>query len=354
LRLLSDPHVRQALISLALLLGSYFAARFASYLLGLLVETAARRTTTMLDDALLSALKQPITYLLFILGAWGALHRLPAPAGIVSRLDLGLFVISILLVTLAFMRSFGILLSWYTSSSRFADSSGLAAEFGPMLRRLGQLFLGVLAVIAILQRLGVNVLSLVVSLGVGSLAVGLAAQDTLANMFAGLALMFDRPFRIGDRIKLASGDVGEVETIGMRATLLKTLDDTILIIPNSVLVKERVVNQSRPTHHITTRVEVGVAYGSDLALVKRILAEAALRCELVERERAPVVLITKFADFSVNFLLIFWTRDYRQQGQAASDVHQEIDRRFREAGIEIPFPVRQIIQSGAAPPRSEG
>lgn len=350
MRFLSDPDVREGLISLALLLGSYFAARFVSYLLGLLVERATRQATTSLDDRLLSALKQPITYLLFIVGAWGALHRLPAPEGLVSRLDRGLFVIGVLLITLALMRTYGILLAWYTSSSRFADGSGLAAEFGPMLKRLGQVFLAVLATIAILQQLGVNVMSLVVSLGVGSLAVGLAAQDTLANMFAGFALMLDRPFRIGDRVQLASGDLGDVEQVGMRATRIRTVDDTILVVPNSVLVKERLVNQSHPTRAIVTRIEIGVAFDAHLALVRRVLTESALAVDKVDPEHAPVVLFAKFTDYAIVARLVFWARDYAEQGLAVSDVHEEIQRRFREAGIAIPFPRQRVVQEGAAAP----
>ena len=114
-------------------------------------------------------------------------------------------------------------------------------------RKLGKIFIVVLAAITLLQHFGVNVASLVVSLGVGSLAIGLAAQDTLANMFAGFTLMLDRPFRVGDRIQLATGEMGDVEAIGMRATRHPDLDETILVVPNSVLVKERVVNLSRPT-----------------------------------------------------------------------------------------------------------
>jgi small-conductance mechanosensitive channel len=99
----------------------------------------------------------------------------------------------------------------------------------------------------------VNVSSLVVSLGVGSLAIGLAAQETLSNMFAGFTLMLDRPFQAGERIRLASGEVGDVLAIGMRATRIKTLDETILVVPNNILVRERLVNMSRPALHLTTR-----------------------------------------------------------------------------------------------------
>jgi MscS family membrane protein len=198
------------------------------------------------------------------------------------------------------------------------------------------------------------VASLVVSLGVGSLAIGLAAQDTLSNMFAGFTLMADRPFRVGDRIRLATGETGDVQEIGMRATLIQTLDETLLVVPNSLLVKDRVVNLSRPSRGLTTRVEIGVAYGSDLSLVRGLLAEAALASEHADRERAPEVLVTRFTDFAVTVMLVFWVRDYTKQGLAVSQVYEEIERRFRERGVEIPLPVRRlIVEPPEAAPRAQ-
>jgi MscS family membrane protein len=342
----ADPRLRELLLSLAILLGSYLVARLAGFLFRKVLTRGARRTATTLDDRLVPALGPPLTYALFLVGAYAAVHRSPLPAAWSNRLDTALFVLSVLLLTLAFIRAYGILLTWYTTEAR-PGGDGLATEFGPLLSKLGKVLISVVATITILQRLGVNVESLVVSLGVGSLAVGLAAQDTLANMFAGFALMLDRPFRIGDRIQLASGEVGDVVTVGIRATRLKTLDETILVIPNSILTKEKVVNQSLPTPHMTTRVEVGVAYGTDLGRAKAALAEAALASEHVDAERPPVVLVTRFADSSINLLLIFWARSFAERGVAASEVHEEIVRRFADAGIEIPFPVRKILQEVA-------
>lgn len=353
--LAGHPRLAEALVSLAILLGSYLAARFLSFVFGKVLAHAAARTATTLDDRLIAALERPLTYALFLVGASVAVERLPVPERWTGRLDSILFVFGVLLVTLALVRGYGILLEWYATESRHAAAEGAAREFGPLFSKVGKLFIALLAVIAILQRFNVNVASLVVSLGVGSLAVGLAAQDTLANMFAGFTLMLDRPFRIGDRIQLASGELGDVEAIGIRATRIKTLDETVLVVPNSVLVKERVVNQSRPTRHITTRIEVGVAYGSDLARVRRILSEAALASGHVDGERAPVVLVTRFADHCVNLRVIFWVRDYLEQGLASSEVHEEIYLRLAEAGIEIPFPVRRLIhERGASAPASHG
>ena len=302
-----------------------------------------------LRELLIQALKRPITYALLLIGAYAGVHRLPIQDGWTAGLDDAIFTIAVALVCLAAIRAHGVLLAWYSSTPPLSAETGVTREFGPLLSKLGTIFVIVVATIAVLQHFNVNVQSLVVSLGVGSLAVGLAAQDTLANMFAGFTLMLDRPFRIGDRIQLSTGEVGDVEEIGMRATRLKTTDDTVLIIPNSVLVKDRVVNQSRPSRHLTTRLDVGVAYGTDLAVVKRTLVEAALASDRVDRDRQPVAVVTRFGDMVIQCRLSFWVRDYTEQGLALSDVHEEVYRRFREAGIEMPLLVRRLVQEEARP-----
>jgi small-conductance mechanosensitive channel len=212
------------------------------------------------------------------------------------------------------------------------------------------IFIVVLAVITLLQHFGVNVASLVVSLGVGSLAIGLAAQDTLSNMFAGFTLMADRPFRVGDRIRLASGETGDVEAIGMRATLIRTVDEAMLVVPNSALIKERVVNLSRPTRVLTARVDVRLAHGSDLRAVRALMTETARESPFRQAEREPVVMVTALEDAGVRMQLVFWVRDYAEQGLAQSDVQERIDRRFREAGVRLSVPTHRVVLEAETPP----
>jgi small-conductance mechanosensitive channel len=342
--MLSDRWIRELLVSLAILAGSYLAARAVSYLFAALLARAARRKATVLDSRLVKGVERPVSKALFLLGVYAAVHRSPLPPHWIRRLDEGLFVLAVFLLTLAAVRSYGMVLAWYGASPKMTAGDRLAAEFVPFLGKAGNVVIVLLGAIAILKHFGQDFSSLVVSLGVGSLAVGLAAQDTLANMFAGFTLMLDRPFRIGDRIQLASGEVGDVETIGMRATRIRTGDETTLVVPNAVLVKERLLNLTQPTRAITSRVDVGVAYGADLERARRILVEAALASEHVDHEREPVALVTRFAEFSVVLRVVFWAADYTQQGLAVSQVHEEIYRRLRDAGIEIPLSPRTVIQ----------
>lgn len=338
-----DPQTRDWLVTLGVLSGAYVAARVIAYVTGRLLTRAVQRAGGAFDLRLVKALVGPLTYALFLVGAYAALHQLPAPDAWLRRFDDALFVAGVALFTAAAQRGYALLMAWYTDPQRPGVTEGPAHEFGPLFSKTGKIVIALAAAVAVFQHFHVNLGSLVISLGVGSLAVGLAAQDTLSNMVAGFTLMLDRPFRIGDRVVLASGEVGDVDAIGIRATRIRTVDDTVLVVPNSVLVKERLVNRSRPTRHIVCRVELGVAYGTDLSRAKDILRAAALASPHVDAERPVTVLVTGFGESALNLLLVFEARDYLDQGLAISTVHEEIYRRLVEAGIEIPYPVRRIV-----------
>jgi len=342
--------IHELLISVAILAGSYVAARLLSLLFGKVITSTAATSDAALDHRLAMALRGPLTNALFLVGAYMALHRLPEREGWVNRADGVLFVVGTLLLGLALVRSYTILLVWYTTESRHAAGDGLAQEFGPLFSKLGKLLIVTVAAMVVLHHFSVSVSSLVVSLGVGSLAVGLAAQETLSNMFAGFTLMLDRPFRIGDQIQLSTGETGIVRAIGMRATRIFTPDETTLIVPNSLLVRERLLNHAEPSRQVTARIEVGVAYGTDLEKVKAILRESALLSEFVDGQRLPITLVTRLADSAVSLLLIFWVRDYSHLGMAKSQVYEEIYRRFRDAKVEISLPVRKMIQEAVPIP----
>lgn len=336
------------LVSLAILASSYLAARGVSFLLGRLLARAAGRSSAGLDKARVVGLKRPLTYALFLAGARVAAEWLPLNQRWEPRVYQGLFILTVTLLTLAAMRTYDVLLHWYVTDPARADEDGTAREFQPLFSKLGQALIVLMALVTVLQNLGINVESLIVSMGVGSLAIGLAAKDTLANMFAGFTIVLDRPFHLGDRIQLSTGEIGDVDAIGMRVTRLRTPDDTVLVVPNSVIVQDRIVNRTRPTRQITTRIDVGVAYGTDLGRARALLVESALASPYVETGRPPVALVTQFGDFAVRLRLVFWARDYDQQALAASTVHEEIYRRFAAEGIEMPYPVQRVVHSESA------
>lgn len=332
--LLHDPQVRDDLVSVAVLLGAYFGAHGVSLLLGRILRSTSRRAGFVLDETAVVALKRGVTYLVFLVGAYAAVRRLPLSDRWAAPIDGSLFVLSAALVAFTLVRLFGVGLQWYTSAAG-AGASELAAEFGPLASKIGSVFIIVVAAITVLEHFQINVASLVVSLGVGSLAVGLAAQDTLSNMFAGFTLLLDRPFRIGERIRLASGEMGDVQAIGMRATLIKTPEESILVVPNSILVKERLVNLSRPARNIAADIDLAIPYGSDLSAARTLLVEAATGAEHVAPEPKPSVIVQRFGDYAIHLKLGFHARDYASSAAARSEVYERAYAALRRAGIEI-------------------
>jgi small-conductance mechanosensitive channel len=212
----------------------------------------------------------------------------------------------------------------------------------PMIEKVTMLFIIGGALMVVLKHFNYDILSLVTALGIGSLAIGMAAKDTLAHVISGFTLMLDRPFRIGDRIQLIGGQVGDVQDIGLRSTKIKTLDNQLLIIPNSDLCNTMLTNQAFPDQRIKGRVNVGVSYGSDAEQVKALLVTIALEIEGVLQEPVPEAFFVSFGESALNMSLFFWVDEYANLFATTDKINSRILGRFREQGIEIPFPIRTI------------
>jgi len=346
-KLADDPRLDAVIASGVLLAASYIVARLVSWLTGRILWRAVRRAVTPSEDRLVTAFKRSLTRSVFLFGAMAAAVALPVSELALARIVRTIVALWIVVTTLALIRGWKLALAW-TGHERNGTPKPWSNNFGPLLSKVGAVVLAIFGLIALLESFGVDVNSLVVSLGVGSLAVGLAAQDTLANMFAGFTLMADRPFLIGDRIQLASGETGDVVEIGIRATRIQTPDDTILVVPNGVLVKEKLTNLTRPTRSLTTRADVVVAYGSDLEKAKKVIGDATRASRYVDGDREPVVVVTRLADFGITLRVAFWVRDFVEQGLALSEVLEGIVRGLGEAGVEMAIPVQRVVDGSPA------
>jgi small-conductance mechanosensitive channel len=179
---------------------------------------------------------------------------------------------------------------------------------------------------------------LVSALGVG---IGFGLQTIVNNFVCGLILLLERPLRVGDTIEI-SGQPAKITKIGLRSTTVRTPDQADMIVPNSDLITNRVTNWTLTDRQARSVIPVGVAYGSDIALVMQTLQACALAHPGVLHSPEPQVLFRRFGDSSLDFELRAWVADVDSRLQVASDLHQDIDRRFRQAGIEIPFPQRDL------------
>jgi small-conductance mechanosensitive channel len=205
-----------------------------------------------------------------------------------------------------------------------------------------------LAVVIILENLGISLTAVWTTLGVGSVAVALAAQETLSNLFAGVSLLVDRPIGPLDVIRLDSGLDGTVVQIGWRSTTLRTLTNNLVVVPNSMLAKSVITNYSLPEPRIALNIPVGVAYGTDPRRVEEVLVELARKAardglEGLLPDPPTARLIPGFGSSTLDFTLTVQVRQFADQYPVQSELRKRILERFQQAGIEMPFPTRTIL-----------
>jgi len=329
----------------ALLILTFFwlMAQLVCWLLNKWGRKLTSLTKTDLDDRLLQKVVPHVSRLLTMLGIYLALLSLPLHEKMVLVCSGILFIILVIIVFNLIYHALDELMQWYIADMQNGGGALISQQALPIAEKLTVLFLMGAALIVILRHFNYDIFSLVTALGIGSLAIGMAAKDTLAHMISGFTLMLDRPFHIGDRIKLANGQVGDVIDIGLRSTKIQGLDSTIIIIPNSDLCNSALINMVRPTTVTQGRITLGVGYDSDVDRVKELLVEIARENSDVLEDPAPLALFTSFGDHALQMLLLFWVSDPNIAGTVTDQINCTIIRRFRENGIEIPFPTRTVI-----------
>lgn len=201
-------------------------------------------------------------------------------------------------------------------------------------------------VLLILNQAGIKLTPILTALGIGSLAVALALQDTLGNFFAGMNIFLGKLIMRGDYIRLDSGQEGTVVEIGWRATKIRELSNIIIVVPNIKITSAIISKYNYRKAQVTATVNCGVAYGSDLEKVERTalsaVSEVLLNDDGAVKDFKPICRFSQFADSSINFVLIFRVKDVFSRGYLTHAVFKNLKKRFDEEGIEIPFPQRVV------------
>jgi small-conductance mechanosensitive channel len=222
-----------------------------------------------------------------------------------------------------------------------------------LLARFSGIILLATAIIIALDLLGINVVPFIAGAGVAGVAIGFAAKDTLSNLIAGILLIIDRPFEVGDRIEVWSAPAGtatwgDVIDIGLRATKIKTTDNIVIIIPNNEIMVRDIINYTTITEKIRLRINIGIAYDADMQTAKDIILKVADSAVWVAKEPPPVVVVRNFGDSSVDLQLRVWIDDARKRMRTISYITDRVKTVFDEQGIEIPYPKRDIYIKGKA------
>jgi len=290
--------------------------------------------------AVMDGLKRMPTWWLGLTGAALALERLSWSARAEMIIGKGLLVFAGITVTVAATRIAADLVRLYAQSS--SDAAGSSTIFVNLTRIVVVLLGGLL----ILNALSISITPILTALGVGGLAVALALQDTLSNLFGGIQIVASKQVRPGDLLELDSGKTGYVEDITWRYTTLHTLGNNRVIVPNALLSKAVITNYALPDSQLSVIVGVGVAYGSDLDLVEQVTTQVAREAmahydaDLTDFE--PWVTFTAFGDSSINLNVGLRTRTPADQYSLRSEFIKRLNARYAAEGIEIPYPHRVV------------
>ena len=312
------------------------AATVVSWVLKRVGAGALAKTDTQLDDNILSALSSPIYTTMIAIGVRIGVERLELSDIVTERIADVLATWVVLVWLIAAFQISGLVLSALASNeNRF---SMVEENTVPLLDNLIKVVLFLVATYTVLNIWEQNVSGLLAAGGVAGLAVGFAARDTLANLFAGVFIFADSPYKIGDFINLDSGERGMVTQIGIRSTRLRTRDDVEITIPNAVMGGAKIVNESGgsdPRYRV--RVKVGIAYGADIDEARQTLLDIAHDNELVTDEPSPRVRFRTFGASSLDLELLCWIEEPVLRGRALDALNTEVYKRFMAHSIEIPY-----------------
>ncbi len=307
----------------------------------------AERTRFKWDDLIIGSLRGLGPALLGAGGVYLALNVGPADPRVVSIVQGALMAVVLGSIVIVAMRAVG------GAAEMLSGRAGGAIKSPTLVVSLARVAVGTLGLFLILQNLGIDITALITALGIGGIAVALALQPTLGDLFAGVQIILSGHVRQRDYIQLSSGEEGWVTDVKFQNTTIQTFPDGNLVtVPNAVLASSIVKNFSLPRKALWVTVGVGVSYDSDLDKVEAVALEVAKQV-LAEVDggvpgEEPVVRYHTFGDSSIDFNIRMMVRDFKSQRPMQHELIKRLHRRFGEEGIEIPFPIRTIVMKGGA------
>jgi MscS family membrane protein len=337
-------------------------------ILKVFLNTTGRRLITKtksdLDDKILEIVLSPLMAVFAITGAYFGMRELrkgfsPDNAlvtTLIGNADAVLFILSSLIITVVLVRITKTVVVHMMEGYSKKTQTSLHHVLTPLLNRVLTFVIAALSIIVVMDHFGQNANSLLTLLGAGSLALGLAAQDTLSNMISGFVIMIDRPFHIGDRIKIPTGEEGDVYEIGMRSTTLLDFDNNLIVVPNNDLIRTRIVNYSYPSPEHRVVVDVSAAFGTDIDAMKSLMIEAAQNHPEVLLEPVPEAYLVNLGESSMQYKLICRVGSFRRKFGVGEDLRIAIYKKMMAEHIEIPLPqhvihVKELPQSGITSPK---
>ncbi len=330
-------------IAVGILILSFVVVKMLYWIFSNVIRRLTSKTKTNLDDVLIDKLEKPLTYLVLILGYWISIHYLVFKEEVELVLENVAYFLLVIDVTAILSRIVDALITEIIMPISEKSDSSFDNQLIPVIQKGVRSIIWILGIIIGLDNIGFDITAMIAGLGIGGLALALAAQDSVKNIFAGIMIFLDKPFRIKDRIQVDGFD-GIVEEVGLRSTRLRTLEGRIVTIPNSRFTDNSVTNvTSQPT--LKVKLNLGLTYDTDEVQMQKaidILEDIVKNQEAITDDYAAG--FNGFGDFSLNILFIYYVKPDSHWLDTQTLVNKEILRRFNKEGLEFAFPTQTILK----------
>lgn len=331
-----------------MILAAFIAAFVIERVIVATIGRLVRRTNTSVDDELIERSRRPVFMTILVAGLVIATQQL-ALSEQLTGITVSALKTILIFVWIGFaLRFFSILLKALSSTHDKYDF--ILPSTLPLFDNIAKIVVSAAGVYLAFLAWNIDVTALIASAGIVGLALSFAAQDTLSNVFGGMSILADRPYKVGDFINLDTGERGEVTQIGLRSTRLVTRDDVEVSIPNAVMGNAKIVNEAGGPHEkFRIRTAVGVAYGSDIDQVEQLLLEVAQGHKEVCTRPEPRVRLRGFGDSSLDFELLAWVARPVLRGRICHELNCAVYKSFNANNVEIPFPQQDVHLKGLPP-----
>lgn len=337
--------VGEWLIALAIIMGSILLGKVVFWVLSTIVKKFTDKTKTRIDDIILDMVEEPVAFAVSLLGIWYGLDSLNLPDAGHIWINRIYYLLIIFNIAWLINRVLDALIEEYLLPIVKASESDLDDQLLPLLRKVLHVTVWVLAIVVGMNNAGYDVGALIAGLGIGGLALALAAQDSVANLFGGITVFLDKPFTVNDRIKVHGFD-GIIEEVGIRSTRLRTFEGRLIIIPNKVFADTEIENvSSERTRRVI--VMLGLTYDT----TDERLQEAMDILKNIHHNRLDVLdqqcfaLFDSFGDFSLNVKFQYYIKKGEDNMGVASLINMDILKQFNAAKLDFAFPTQTILAS---------
>ncbi len=335
------PGINSWLLLLLMIIGAIVVSQITAFILRLIANIATVRTKTIIDDIIISHIHQPLAWVIFSILLYVAVA--PANFGPATTLIANLLLsLNIILLAILLHKGASAFFEVWDKVISRRTKSIIDDTILPILSKFTKAAIWIFATIGVISSWGVQVAPFLAGLGIAGIAVGFAVKDSLANIFAGIALAFDNAYRIGDKIRLADGTVGTVHDITLRSTRIQTYDGDLVMIPNGKIANDNVYTYAQPRKASRVKVAFGVEYGVDVERVKKYVLEAIKQIDDIKEEPKPSVVFENMGDFALEMKAYFWVDDYSKAYSKKIEAVKIIYDTLRKKRIGIPYPTQTI------------